>query len=91
MPYKEGELLVKLDGKYGVINNKGNNLVEPEYDQITVDNYTTEEDGYKRAGYIVSNTTEDGYRYGYVDVDGNLLLEPAYTEIDQSVPDITGE
>ena len=81
LPYKEGELLVKLDGKYGVINNKGNNLVEPEYDQITVDNYTTEEDGYKRAGYIVSNTTEDGYRYGYVDVDGNLLLEPAYTEI----------
>ena len=50
LPYKEGELLVKLDGKYGVINNKGNNLVEPEYDQITVDNYTTEEEGYKRAG-----------------------------------------
>ena len=81
LPYKEGELLVKLDGKYGVINNKGNNLVEPEYDQITVDNYTTEEEGYKRAGYIVSNTTEDGYRYGYIDIDGNVLLEPEYTEI----------
>ena len=81
LPYKEGELLVKLEGKYGVINNKGNNLVEPEYDQITVDNYTTEEEGYKRAGYIVSNTTEDGYRYGYIDIDGNVLLEPEYTEI----------
>ena len=81
LPYKEGELLVKLDGKYGVINNKGNNLVEPEYDQITVDNYTTEEEGYKRAGYIISNTTEDGYRYGYIDIDGNVLLEPEYTEI----------
>ena len=81
LPYKEGELLVKLDGKYGVINNKGNNLVEPEYDQITVDNYTTEEEGYKRAGYIVSNTTEAGYRYGYIDIDGNVLLEPEYTEI----------
>ena len=81
LPYKEGELLVKLDGKYGVINNKGNYLVDPEYDQITVDNYTTQEDGYKRAGYIVSNTTEDGYRYGYVDINGNVILKPEYTEI----------
>ena len=81
LPYKEGELLVQLEGKYGIINNKGNDLVEPQYDQITVDNYTTEEDGYKRAGYIVSNTTEDGYRYGYVDIDGNVLLEPQYTEV----------
>ena len=81
LPYKEGELLVNLDGKYGVINNKGNYLVDPEYDQITVDNYTTQEDGYKRAGYIVSNTTEDGYRYGYVDINGNVILKPEYTEI----------
>ena len=80
LPYKEGELLVKIEGKYGVVNNKGNYLVNPDYDQIAVDNYTTEE-GYKHAGYIVSNTTENGYRYGYVDVDGNVLLEPEYTEV----------
>ena len=85
LPYKEGELLVQLEGKYGVINNKGNDLVEPKYDQITVDNYTTTEDGYKRAGYIVSNTTENGYRYGYVDVDGNVLLEPEYTEVSRII------
>ena len=85
LPYKEGELLVQLEGKYGVINNKGNNLVEPKYDQITVDNYTTEEDGYKRAGYIVSNTTENGYRYGYVDINGNVLLEPEYTEVSRII------
>ena len=81
LPYKEGELLVKIEGKYGVVNNKGNYLVNPDYDQIAVDNYTTEEEGYKHAGYIVSNTTENGYRYGYVDVDGNVLLEPEYTEV----------
>ena len=85
LPYKEGELLVQLEGKYGVINNKGNNLVEPKYDQITVDNYTTEEEGYKRAGYIVSNTTENGYRYGYVDINGNVLLEPEYTEVSRII------
>ncbi len=85
LPYKEGELLVKLEGKYGVINNKGNYLVEPKYDQITVDNYTTEEDGYKYAGYIVSGTTENGYRYGYVDVEGKVLLETEYTEISRII------
>ena len=85
LPYKEGELLVQLEGKYGVINNKGSYLVNLEYDQITVDNYTTEEDGYKHAGYIVSNTTENGYRYGYVDINGNVLLEPEYTEVSRII------
>lgn len=81
LEYKEGELLVKQDGKYGIINNKGNYLVKPEYDQITVDNYATTEEGYKKAGYIVSTTTEEGYRYGYIDVKGNILLEPEYNEV----------
>ncbi len=81
LPYKEGELLVKVEGKYGVINNKGNELVKAQYDQISVDNYTTEDVGYKNAGYIVSNTTENGYRYGYVDVKGKVVLETEYNEI----------
>ena len=85
LPYKEGEVLVKKDGKYGVINNKGNDLVKTEYDQVTVDNYTTEENGYKNAGYIVSNTTDDGYRYGYVNVNGNVLLETEYTEVSRII------
>ena len=85
LPYKEGELLVKQEGKYGVINNKGNYLVKAEYDQITVDNYTTEEEGYKKAGYIVSNTTENGYRYGYIDVNGNVILEPQYNEVSRII------
>ena len=85
LPYKEGELLVTLDGKVGVMNNKGNYLVEPEYDQITVDNYTTEENGYRYAGYIVSNTTDEGYRYGYINVNGDMVLQPEYTEISRII------
>ena len=85
LPYKEGELLVKQEGKYGVINNKGNELVKAEYDKIAVDNYTTEDVGYKNAGYIVSNTTENGYRYGYIDVNGNVILTPEYNEISRIV------
>lgn len=84
-PYKEGEILIKLDGKYGVINNKGKYLVKAEYDQITVDGYTTEENGYKNAGYIISKTTDDGYRYGYMNVDGKIILKPEYNDVSRIV------
>ena len=85
LPYKEGELLVKQDGKYGVINIKGNKLVDTKYDQITVDGYYTAENNYKFAGYIVSNTTDEGYRYGYINHDGKLILEPEYNQLSRVI------
>ena len=85
LPYKEGELLVKRDGKFGVINIKGNKLVNIEYDKISVDGYYTAENSYKFAGYIVSNTTNEGYRYGYINYDGKLLLDPEYNELSRVI------
>ena len=85
LPYKEGEILVKQDGKYGVINIKGNKLVDIEYDQVSVDGYYTDENEYKYSGYIVSNTTEEGYRYGYVDYTGKELLPPEFNELERIV------
>ena len=87
LPYKEGELLVQKEGKYGVINLKGNQLIKPQYDQINVDGYSNDENGYKNAGYIVGNKTEEGYRYGYIDIDGKMLLETEYNEI-QRITDV---
>lgn len=81
LPYKEGELLVKQNDKFGVINIKGNELVKAEYDQIAVDGYFVENEGYKYAGYIVSETTENGYRYGYVDINGKLVIETEYNDL----------
>ena len=83
LPYKEGELLVRQDEKYGVINIRGNKLVNIEYDQVEVDGYYTDENKYKYSGYIVSNTTEEGYRYGYVDYKGKELLEPQFNELER--------
>lgn len=85
LPYKEGELLVKQDGKYGVINIKGNKLGDIKYDRISVDGYYTSENNYKFAGYIISNTTDEGYRYGYINYDGKLLLEPEYNELSRVI------
>lgn len=81
LQYKEGEMIVKKDGKYGVINLKGTILVEPDYDKIETDKFYDEENGYKKSGYIVSNTTEEGYRYGYVDLNGKEIVPTKYNDI----------
>lgn len=90
LQFKEGELLIKKDGKYGVINIKGSILVKIDYDKIETDKFYEQEDGYKNSGYIVSRTTNEGYRYGYVNIDGKEIVETKYndlyriTEIDDS-------
>ena len=83
LPYKEGELIVKKDGKYGVINIRGNKMVDISYDKVSVDGYYTDENEYKYSGYIVSNTTNEGYRYGYVDYQGKEILKPEYNELER--------
>lgn len=79
--YKEGELLVKKDGKYGVMNINGYLMIPTEYDQISVDKYYTDENSYKDDGYIVSITTNEGYRYGYINKDGEKILDTEYNEL----------
>ena len=78
---KEGELLAKKDGKYGVININGAIIVEFKYDKIEVDGYYTNENLYKEAGYIVSNTTEEGYRFGYVNKEGKKIVDTTYNDL----------
>ncbi len=81
LSYKEGELLVKQGDLYGVINIKGNELVETKYNEIEADEYYTEENNYKYAGYIISVKTQEGYRYGYINEKGKQILETEYNEI----------
>ena len=85
LSYKEGELLIKKDGKYGVINIKGKTLIKNECDQINVDGYYNMENGYRSAGYIVSNTTNEGYRYGYINNKGKKLLETEYNQLNRVI------
>ena len=86
---KEGELLVKQDEKAGVINIKGNELIKPQYDEILIDEYYTNDDGYKYSGYIVGIKTQDGYRYGYLDNKRKKVLELEYNEITRVNEDIS--
>ena len=78
---KEGEVLVKQNGEYGIIDEKGNVKIKNKYDLIESDGYYTEENGYKKSGYIVRIVTSDGYRYGYYDSDGVQVLTEEYNQI----------
>lgn len=81
LPYKEGELIVRQNEKYGVINIAGNKIIENSYDKIVTDEYYTDENRYVYAGYIVSNKTPEGYRYGYLNNQGKELLKTEYNDI----------
>lgn len=83
LQFKEGELLVKKSERYGVINNKGTVLVKTNYDNIEVDKFYEADNKYKKAGYIVSKKTEEGYRYGYVNLKGKEEIEVKYNELNR--------
>lgn len=78
---KEGEVLVKENGEYGIIDEKGNSKIKNKYDSIESDGFYTDENGYKKSGYIVRVVTTDGYRYGYYDYDGTQVLQEEYNQI----------
>lgn len=77
----EGKFLVSKNNKFGVINLNGAILIKPEYDQIKTDEYYSENGKYVEAGFVVSNTTNEGYRYGYINYEGKKFLKTEYNEI----------
>ena len=81
LDYKNGYLKVKKEGKYGIITTKGKQIVKNEYDNITADGYYNNESQYKQAGFILRIKTDNGYKFGYANEKGNVLLETEYVEI----------
>ncbi len=83
--YKEGMLLVKKDEQCGVVNIKGQIVIPVEYETITADNYYNDETLYKTTGFIVSKKSDEGYRYGYINYKGHVIVKPEYTQIDRII------
>ena len=77
----EGKFLVSKDGKFVVINIKGAKLVPVKFDNIITDGYYNDETKYSKAGFIVSETTNDGYRYGYINYKGKVILDTKYNDL----------
>ena len=90
LDYKEGTLLTKLENQYGVVNINGYELIKPKYSSITTDGYYSEETNSIKTGFIVSRTTEQGYRYGYIDYKGKEILDTEYNTLEK-INDIDDE
>lgn len=78
LPNKPGYILVKKDGLYGVLDSKGDTVIEVKYNTIKGDEYSSETEGYAKTGYIISEKTNTGIIYGYINYDGKMLIEPKY-------------
>lgn len=78
LPNKPGCILVKKDGLYGVLDSNGNTIIDVKYNTIKGDEYSSETEGYTKTGYIVSEKTNTGIIYGYIDYEGKMLIEPKY-------------
>lgn len=64
------DFLVKSNGKYGIVTKEATTKVKTIYDQIkTIDN--------KNGLYLVSRNNY----YGIIDIEGNIILEPNYSQI----------
>ena len=81
--YKEGMLLVTQGDKCGVVNIEGKLVIPIEYETITADNYYHPETLYQTTGFIVSKKSDEGYRYGYIDYRGKIIVDTEYTEIER--------
>lgn len=90
LDYKEGTLLVSKDEKYGIVNINGAEMIEVKYDSISADNYYDTQTKSKKAGFIVSEKTEEGYRYGYINYNGKRILKPEFTKIER-INEIQGD
>ncbi len=78
---KPGCILVKKDGLYGVVDSKGNTVIDTKYNTIKGDEYSSETEGYTKTGYIISEKTNTGIIYGYINYEGKMLIEPKYESI----------
>lgn len=68
--FVDGIAVVKVGEKYGIINEKGQFILAPTYDDI---GYVYEEDPYVK----INNSG----KYGLIDKNGNVVLWPEYDDI----------
>lgn len=69
--YEPNVLKIQKNGKYGLINLSGKNLLSADYEEITA--VTGIKNSYK--------IKKDG-KYGIVDNEGKIVIEPQYADID---------
>ena len=71
LTYDKNVIKVKKDGKYGLIDFSGKEVIPTEYEEITA--ISGIENSFK--------TKKDG-KYGIVDNEGKIVIQPQYADVD---------
>lgn len=74
--------IILIIGIY-LVTNKSKNIdkVLAQFETYESDGYYDNKNNVEAGGYIVSNKTPEGYRYGYVNYKGKILLEAEYNHV----------
>ena len=73
-------------GVYLIANQtKDIDEVLAQFESYESDGYYDNKNNIQAGGYIVSNKTEDGYKYGYVNYKGKILLDVEYNHVHRVV------
>lgn len=75
-------VIIFIMGVY-IIQNRTRDIekVLAKFETYESDGYYDNKNNAKESGYIVSNKTEDGYHYGYVNYKGKILLKAEYDRV----------
>ena len=74
-------IIIIVIGYFTIVNHKNIDEVLLQYENHESDGYYDNKNNEEVAGYIVSNKTAKGYRYGYVNYKGKILLDVEYNHI----------
>lgn len=66
---------------FAVKSNQNIETLLKQFNNVQSDGFYDSKTNTEAAGYIVSNKTTEGYRYGYVNYKGKLLLKPEYNQL----------
>lgn len=75
----EGLINVRVNGKYGYINTKGERVIEPQFDGTS--------DSFKNGFAVVAIGKGDQRKYGFIDTKGEWLLKPQFEYADSFAED----
>lgn len=75
-------LIISLVAIYfAVKSNQNIEALLKQFNNVQSDGFYDVKTNTEASGYIVSNKTTEGYRYGYVNYKGKLLLKPEYNQL----------